>query len=115
CRFCNRSHAAFAAGPTAVRLTLTFPESSTSAARSVVLFCEPPRGAHPDPARACAELAGSGGRFERAVHPATVCTLEYAPVVAEAEGTWRGRPVKFRRTYPNQCALRAYTGSVFAF
>ncbi|WP_067822517.1 SSI family serine proteinase inhibitor [Actinomadura kijaniata] len=104
-----------APGPTVVRLTLTFPESDTSAARSVVLFCEPPRGGHPAAARACAELARSGGRFERAEPFPTVCTLEYAPVVAEAEGTWRGRPVMFRREYPNQCALRAYTGTVFTF
>ncbi|WP_018655977.1 SSI family serine proteinase inhibitor [Actinomadura flavalba] len=99
---------------TSLRLTLTFPEKTTSGTRQVRLYCEPPHGTHPAPLRACAELAASGGEFERR-NEGVACTLQYDPVTAEARGTWRGRPVAFRQTYSNACAMHAVTGGVFAF
>ncbi|MGI5167059.1 SSI family serine proteinase inhibitor [Spirillospora sp. CA-253888] len=113
--------ASAAAGPatgpaaaTELRLTLTYPGTTTSGTRTVTLTCDPAGGQHPRATRACAELARSGGRFEHDSGD-RICTLEYAPVIAEAEGLWRGRPARFRREYPNGCVLRAYTGTIFAF
>ncbi|WP_067485669.1 SSI family serine proteinase inhibitor [Actinomadura hibisca] len=99
---------------TELRLTLTYPGATTSGTRTVTLTCGPAGGKHPKAAEACAELARSGGRFEHA-HGDGFCTLEYAPVIAEAEGRWAGRPVRFRREYSNGCVMRAYTGTIFAF
>jgi hypothetical protein len=39
----------------------------------------------------------------------------YAPVIAEAEGDWHGRQVRFRTQYVNGCDLAARTGSIFQF
>ncbi|MFI6518481.1 SSI family serine proteinase inhibitor [Spirillospora sp. NPDC050679] len=99
---------------TELRLTLTYPGTTVSGTRTVTLTCGPAGGEHPRAARACAELARSGGRFEHDSGD-RICTLEYAPVIAEAQGHWRGRPARFQREYPNGCVLRAYTGTIFAF
>ncbi|MFC9976291.1 SSI family serine proteinase inhibitor [Spirillospora sp. NPDC127200] len=106
--------AAAPAAATELRLTLTYPGTTVSGTRAVRLTCDPTGGEHPRAARACAELARSGGRFEHDSGD-RICTLEYAPVIAEAEGHWRGRPARFQREYPNGCVLRAYTGTIFAF
>ncbi|MQY04204.1 SSI family serine proteinase inhibitor [Actinomadura macrotermitis] len=101
-----------------LRLTLTYPSADRSphisGTRTVVLRCGPDGGTHPEAARACAWLLRTGGRFEAGDHEA-FCTLEYAPVVAEATGHWHGKPVRFHRRYGNTCALRSRTGPVFAF
>ncbi|MBA9003420.1 SSI family serine proteinase inhibitor [Thermomonospora cellulosilytica] len=106
--------AAAAATGTDLRLTLTHPASDTSSTRTVTLTCEPPGGTHPRAVRACADLARSGGRFVREA-PHTVCTLEHRPVVAEAAGRWRGRPVRWTGSFPNACVLRARGGAIFRF
>ena len=54
-------------------------------------------------------------RAEGGPEAAVVCTREYAPVVADASGMWRGSPVAFRARYANSCAMLARTGAVFAF
>jgi hypothetical protein len=100
---------------TSLRLTLTHPGAGTSGARSVTLQCEPLGGTHPKAAQACADLARSGGRIEREPARDTVCTMIYAPVVAEARGHWRGRPVRFKAEYANECVLGARTGWIFRF
>ncbi|GAA4063115.1 SSI family serine proteinase inhibitor [Actinomadura miaoliensis] len=97
-----------------LRLTLTYPGQSTSGTRTVTLRCEPHGGSHPSAAKACAELGRRGGNPAREADD-TVCTMIYSPVVASAKGTWGGRPVDFRKEYPNDCVLRSQTGSVFAF
>ena len=97
-----------------LRLTLTYPAKDTSGTRMVTLRCHPHGGSHPKAAKACAELDRRNGNPAREADGA-VCTMMYAPVVAAAKGTWRGRPVDFRKQYPNDCVLRSQTGSVFAF
>ncbi|MFB4319017.1 subtilase-type protease inhibitor [Actinomadura sp. 21ATH] len=109
-----------AAGPpaapaTSLRLTLTHPDGGTSGARSVTLQCDPLGGTHPRAAQACAELARSGGEIEREPDRDAACTMIYAPVIAEARGHWRGRPVSFRAEYANDCVLGARTGAIFRF
>ena len=53
-------------GTTSLRLTLTHPGRTASSTHTVTLRCDPPGGRHPDPARACSELDGSGGKFAHA-------------------------------------------------
>ncbi|TDB87432.1 SSI family serine proteinase inhibitor [Actinomadura sp. 7K534] len=97
---------------TSLRLTLDHPERGTS--RSVTLRCDPPGGSHPEAARACSELSGSGGGFAHGPD-GRMCTAVHSPVVARAAGRWRGEPVRFRVEYGNDCVMRSHTGSVFAF
>ncbi|MBD2896149.1 SSI family serine proteinase inhibitor [Spirillospora sp. NPDC000708] len=101
-------------GTTSLRLTLTHPGRHASSTHTVTLYCDPPGGRHPDPARACSELNGSGGKFAHAPD-GRMCTAVYAPVVAQAKGRWHGRPVSFRARYGNDCVMHSRTGTVFAF
>ncbi|MFI0452449.1 SSI family serine proteinase inhibitor [Actinomadura sp. 6N118] len=103
-----------------LQLTLTSPEANTSSTRKALLICDPGGGTHsgggthPRAKAACRELTARKGKIER--DPAsTMCTLIYAPIVAKAEGHWKGRSVRFEREYPNDCAMRAHTGKVFLF
>jgi hypothetical protein len=84
-------------------------------AAAVTLTCGPAGGAHPKPAKACAALAKAGGRPARLKPADTMCTLEYAPITAEIEGTWKGRAVRWSKTFPNSCDLTRATGVLFAF
>jgi Subtilisin inhibitor-like len=101
-------------GTTSLQLTLTHPGRNASGTRTVTLSCDPPGGRHPDPARACSELDGSGGKFAHAPD-GRMCTQIYAPVVAEAKGRWHGAPVSFHAHYANDCVMHSRTGTVFAF
>ncbi|MFI9187482.1 SSI family serine proteinase inhibitor [Streptomyces goshikiensis] len=40
--------------------------------------------------------------------------MVYAPETATATGTWRGTPVKWQKTYANECQLISETGHVLA-
>ena len=104
-------------GPTALVLTLEHPAPGADLpalpARSVTLGCDPVGGTHPDPRRACADLAESAGAVE--VPSDRACTLLYAPVVATVAGTWHGRPLRWQRRYGNDCELHVRTRSLFRF
>ena len=83
-------------------------------AAAVTLSCDPPGGAHPQAAQACATLAEVSGPGR--IKPAsTMCTMEYAPVTARITGVWQGRRMKWSRTYPNHCEMTRSTGMLFAF
>ena len=84
-------------------------------AAAVTLTCDPLGGAHPKAAKACAALKKTGGRPAKLKPAKTMCTLEYAPITAEIEGTWKGRTVSWSKTFPNTCQLTRATGVVFAF
>jgi hypothetical protein len=84
-------------------------------AAAVTLTCGPVGGAHPKAAQACAALKKAGGKPARLKPARTICTLEYAPVTAEIEGTWKGKAVRWSKTFPNSCDLTRATGVVFAF
>ncbi|WP_119728292.1 SSI family serine proteinase inhibitor [Thermomonospora amylolytica] len=101
-----------AAVDTVLRLTIT--EPAPTGARMVVLTCDPAGGTHPRAAAACADLTRTGGRIVRGRSNAA-CTREYWPATGRAVGLWRGRIVRWSRTYPNLCELRAHTGAVFRF
>ncbi|MEU8674162.1 SSI family serine proteinase inhibitor [Streptomyces sp. NPDC048560] len=97
-------------------LALSVTGSGRTWARTVVLTC-PATGTdrHSDPAAACAELVEAGGELDALPGDAHGCTREFDPVTAWADGTFRGRPVHWSRTYPNACALDSATGAVFRF
>ncbi len=80
------------------------------------LFCPGPGGHHPHAAEACESLDLAGGRPGALLgDDEAVCTREFDPVVATAEGEWHGRAVSWRKSFPNHCTLVAATGPVFLF
>jgi hypothetical protein len=84
--------------------------------RTAVLQCDPDGGSIPDPKLACTELATVGGDFDRLPTDLQLfCMDYYQPVMAEAVGSWDGRPVDWAHEYPNICQLRRSTGAVFDF
>ena len=90
---------------------------SNGGADSVVLTCDPPDGTHPNATRACADIHAARGDFSalRGDQQQTMCTMEYQPVTAIAEGMWRGDPVEWEHEFGNSCTLHTTTGSVFQF
>ncbi|MEV4442908.1 SSI family serine proteinase inhibitor [Streptomyces sp. NPDC049577] len=97
------------------RLFLTVSGSQNTWIRGVRLSCPEPRGHHPHAAEACERLRLAQGRPDALPMERRLCTREYDPVTATAEGDWNGRPVTWRKTFPNACALEAATGAVFRF
>jgi len=82
---------------------------------SVVLTCEPTGGTHPKRDKACDVLPRVDGDFTRIQARPQACNLIYAPVDVAVAGSWRGRPVAFKTTYPNRCAANRDSDDVFAF
>lgn len=78
-----------------------------------LLLCDPPQG-HGKAAEACADLERVGGDISRLRTVDAFCPMIYAPVTVHARGEWNGRPVDYRETFANGCAMGARTGSVFA-
>ncbi|EPH41646.1 SSI family serine proteinase inhibitor [Streptomyces aurantiacus] len=103
-----------AAAPAELTLTLTRPQGDAAGSRTATLKCGPTGGTHPAARSACAELGARNGTIEQ--KPADgVCTMIYSPVVAEATGTYNGRPVSFKKKYGNDCEMHQHTGAVFEF
>lgn len=105
---------ASASPDTSLTLTVAVPDGS---AESVRLTCQPPGGTHPNATRACAELLAAQGDFNDLPgnQEPGFCTMEYRPVIAVAEGTWRGKPVSWEAEFGNDCTLHTVTGTVFLF
>ncbi|MEU8385504.1 SSI family serine proteinase inhibitor [Streptosporangium sp. NPDC048865] len=99
-------------GPRAKRLTLTV--SWQGRVRTIRLGCNPVYGTHPYAAQACALLGRAQGNPAYIRLPWVGCPRQYDPVTVSATGTWNGRPVRYRRTFTNQCEVRAATGAVFS-
>ncbi|MER7840635.1 SSI family serine proteinase inhibitor [Streptomyces sp. NPDC096040] len=95
-------------------LTVTKGESRSGGTHGTLLLCDPPQG-HSRAAEACAELDTVGGDIAR-IAPAkdAMCPMVYAPVTAQARGVWNGRPIEYRETFANSCAMAVRTGAVFA-
>jgi hypothetical protein len=78
------------------------------------LHCEPTGGTHPSAQAACDELIRADGHAEAVEDlPDVACTFEYRPVHVTVTGTWRGEQRTFDHTFPNACAMRVDTGTVF--
>lgn len=99
--------------PTRLHLTVT---DSAGVAKDVFLGCRPTGGNHPDAALACDALHDAGGDFDKLKgDPDAICTTEYDPVTAKAEGTYNEVPVSWEKEFGNACELNARTTPVFAF
>ncbi|WAL93460.1 SSI family serine proteinase inhibitor [Streptomyces sp. Je 1-369] len=111
------AQAAETAAPATKRgLFLTVSGAENTWTRGVLLRCVPePAGAHPQAARACEAVAAAGGDFDGLPDDPHACTKEFDPVTATATGSYKGKAVKWHKTYPNACALDADTGHVFRF
>ena len=102
------------AHPPASALQLTSHDTANRIG-SAVLTCEPTGGTHPKRDKACDVLVRADGDFSRISARHQACTLIYAPVDVTVVGTWRGKPVSFRTTYPNRCIANRDSDDVFAF
>jgi len=77
-----------------------------AAAQEWTLTCDPPGGTHPDPAAACAALAGLDVGVLAPVAPDQMCTQIYAgPETATLRGTWNGTPVDASFSRNNGCEI----------
>ncbi|GAB3877694.1 SSI family serine proteinase inhibitor [Kibdelosporangium lantanae] len=90
-------------------------ESLVGLPKLATLDCDPAGGTHPAYEDACAVLTRANGDFNKIRPLARVCTMQYSPVNAAVHGTWRGRQVDWKATFPNDCAAGAQTDMVFAF
>lgn len=105
--------------PSAVVLTVA--EDGGTVVRASTLSCAPtPRGTHPDPQAACAELAAAAGDFGTLLSspdPDRVCPMHYDPVTVTVDGVWQGSRVSWKHTFSNACLMSATLNgtSLFAF
>lgn len=83
--------------------------------RAASLACHPGGGSHPDGAAACAALDRADGRPELVPGRNGVCPMIYHPVTAVAYGHWGARPVRFVKTYTNDCVLEHALTPVYDF
>ncbi|MFE7135625.1 SSI family serine proteinase inhibitor, partial [Streptomyces sp. NPDC057638] len=98
------------------RLLLTISGAENTWIRGVLLECPPSGpGQHPDPPGACADLAAADGDLDALRGDPHPCTLEYAPVVATADGTFRGRRISWRKEFASACRLDAVNGRLHRF
>lgn len=99
------------------KLALTVRGAHDRGGDTVFLECQPARGSHPHPKRACLELKVARGNFDNLPgNPElAACTMEFRPVVASVRGLWRGEWVSWKHRYPNPCTMHAKTGVVFDF
>ncbi|MFI9723182.1 SSI family serine proteinase inhibitor [Streptomyces sp. NPDC052396] len=105
-----------AAGQERDKLFLTVSGARNTWIRGLQLVCpSPPRAHHPHAAEACASLTAAQGRLDALAGDHHLCTREYEPVTATADGDWHGAALHWRKDYPNACELDAATGAVFRF
>ncbi|MFG2088107.1 SSI family serine proteinase inhibitor [Spirillospora sp. NPDC048824] len=96
--------------PLGAYLLMVAPQEGPVTART--LWCEPDGGTLRAASQACDQLELADGRVARIPRREGPCTLEHAPVRVSADGTWRGEPRHFARTYPNRCAAMRDTGGI---
>lgn len=97
-------------------LTLTVSGAGDTWIRGVTLRCSPAAGgSHPEARAACDSLTWARGDLDTLPGDPHMCTKQYAPVTATAQGIWRGRAVHWRKTFANACTLDTKTGAVFRF
>ncbi|WP_344900552.1 SSI family serine proteinase inhibitor [Actinomadura meridiana] len=76
------------------------------------LRCDPDGGTIAAVSEACDQLESANGEVRRIPARQGACTMEYSPVRVTADGTWRGEPRHFARTYPNRCSAMNETGGM---
>jgi hypothetical protein len=99
---------------TQLRLTFTKGEKARPAQRSASLTCNPAGGTHQQAREACAAISAVRGDLA-ALHVSDgMCTMQYEPVTVTASGRWKGKAVRYQRTFGNACVLWVETGPVFS-
>lgn len=108
--------------PSALVLTIAKGTSAATATveRAVTLSCAPQAGGtHPASDAACGELASVDGEFTAlpSALSHTLCTRQWDPVTATADGVWRGQRIAWSETYNNGCEMVASLGggAIFSF
>ncbi|GAA3560559.1 SSI family serine proteinase inhibitor [Amycolatopsis ultiminotia] len=94
-----------------VQLTM---HETTGHVTTASLTCDPTGGTHRHRDAACVTLTQVNGDLSQVTPRRQRCTMIYAPVDVSAVGTWHGKPLTFRTTYPNKCAADSQSDSVFA-
>jgi hypothetical protein len=89
--------------------------SLTYSGKAVRLTCDPTGGGHPKPTEACAVLRRAGADPGKLQPGDSLCILLYQPVTARLNGVWRGKTVKWQKTYGNTCEMNRATGVLFDF
>jgi hypothetical protein len=102
--------AAAATVPTKVTITV---KPTGGPLRTATLTCGPAGGTHKSATAACAVLTTATGNPAAIVPADVMCTLEYAPVKVKMVGRYNRKPVKFKKSYSNQCRLNAEAGALF--
>jgi Subtilisin inhibitor-like len=95
-------------------LTLSY-TAEAGYATAVVLICNPPGGAHPEPVKACATLKKVAGQPSDLRPARTMCMMIYSPVTAQIAGTWQGKRINWSRKYGNSCEMNRANGVLFVF
>jgi hypothetical protein len=99
---------------TQLRLTYAKGEKARPAQRAVSLTCGPAGGTHQRAREACAAIGAVRGDLAALHVSDDMCTMQYDPVTVTATGRWKGRTVRYERTFGNACVLRVETGPVFS-
>ncbi|MET8975059.1 SSI family serine proteinase inhibitor [Streptomyces sp. NPDC004539] len=97
-----------------LQISVTKSDGRSSDMRGTLLLCNDVPQGHARAAEACAQLREARGDIRSIPAQEVLCTLEYAPVTAEAHGQWNGRSVRYEKTFGNKCEMGAQTGAVFA-
>jgi hypothetical protein len=99
---------------TQLRLTYAKGEKARPAQRTASLTCGPAGGSHQLAREACAAISSVRGDLGALHVSDDMCTMQYEPVTVTATGRWKGRTVRYQRTFGNSCVLRVETGPVFS-
>lgn len=81
--------------------------------KAVRLVCDRDGGSHPTPRAACRLLRSVKGDPARLRVKDPICTKEFRPHTVSVRGTWRGKPVRFTRTFANECLMTSAGGALF--
>jgi hypothetical protein len=105
---------AWAGSDTRLTFTKTNGISAGSGGRQVHLTCFPTGGDHPKAQAACDAIDATDGRLFLITGSAH-CPGTFRPVTVTVRGTWRGRDVYYRQTFPNRCFLDSLQTPVYDF
>ncbi len=96
--------------PRVTELTITLRRSPASEPKSWTLTCDPAGGSHPEPKKACAQLARNAGEAFLPVPSDAVCTEIYGgPEQGSIKGLWHGTPVNSSYQRKDGCSLSRWS------
>jgi hypothetical protein len=90
-------------------------EKAAPAQKRATLTCNPAGGTVTQAKQACADITTAKGDLSKLPIADGMCMMLYDPVTVSATGRWKGKTVKYTKTYGNACVLKNETGAVFQF